>query len=105
MKLILTFFAGLLCFTQMTAAQDLVTYPIPQALLYSMHNDDYTVKVRRPGGEWQDLYEYKVKVDLDKVQEASMVSFDFKGKVEVFVRKNNGDITSVRIRPFAAGIT
>lgn len=104
MKFILTFFTGLLCFTHMAAAQDLVTYPVPQAVLYSMHNDDYTVKVRRPGGEWQDLYEYKVKVDMDKVQEASMVSFDFAGKVEVFVRKNNGDITSLRIRPLAAGV-
>ena len=32
------------------------------------HNDDYTVRVRMPGGEWQDVFEYKVQVDLDKPQ-------------------------------------
>jgi hypothetical protein len=82
-----------------TKAQQLVIYPPPQAVVYSMHNDDYTVKVRKPGGEWQDLYEYNVKVDLDKPQDASMVYFDFSGSVEVFVRKNNGNVQSVKIRP------
>jgi len=80
-------------------AQQLVTYPPPQAVVYSMHNDDYTVKVRMPGGEWQDLYEYNVKVDLDKPQDASMAYFDFSGSVEVFVQKNNGNLQSVKIRP------
>jgi hypothetical protein len=32
--------------------------------------------VRKLGGEWQDLFEYKVKVDLDNPQDASMVYFD-----------------------------
>jgi hypothetical protein len=82
-----------------TNAQQLVTYPPPQAVVYSMHNDDYTVKVRKPGGEWQDLYEYNVKVDLDKPQDASMVYFDFSGTVEVFVQKNNGNVQSAKIRP------
>jgi len=80
-------------------AQQLITYPVPQAVVYSMHNDDYTVKVRKPGGEWQDLYEYNVKVDLDKPQDASMVYFDFSGSVEVFVRKNNGNLQTVKVRP------
>ncbi len=84
-----------------TKAQQLITYPPPQAVVYSMHNDDYTVKVRKPGGEWQDLYEYNVKVDLDKPQDASMVYFDFSGTVEVFVKKNNGNVQSVKIRPFS----
>jgi hypothetical protein len=89
-----------LCFYCLkTTAQQLITYPVPQAVVYSMHNDDYTVKVRKPGGEWQDLYEYNVKVDLDKPQDASMVYFDFSGNVEVFVRKNNGNVQSVKIRP------
>lgn len=82
-----------------TNAQQLITYPPPQAVVYAMHNDDYTVKVRKPGGEWQDLYEYNVKVDLDKPQDASMVYFDFSGTVEVFVQKNNGNVQSVKIRP------
>lgn len=32
------------------------------------HNDDYTVRVRIPGGEWKDLFEYNVQVDMDNVQ-------------------------------------
>ena len=90
----------MLCFYALKAnAQQLIIYPPPQAIVYSMHNDDYTVKVRKPGGEWQDLYEYNVKVDLDKPQDASMVYFDFSGTVEVFIRKNNGNVQSVKIRP------
>lgn len=82
-------------------AQELITYKAPGGLKYSAHNDDFTVKVRTPGGEWQDLFEYKVLVDLDHVQTASMVSFDFTGKVEVQVRKNNGMVNSVKIRPLS----
>ena len=69
-------------------------------------NDDYTVKVREPNGEWQDLFEYNVKVDMDKVQDASMVQFDMgKGPVEVMVKKNNGNIYDVDIRPLKKNIT
>jgi hypothetical protein len=71
----------------------------PGKLLYSMHNDDFTVRVRRPGGPWRDLYEYNVKVDLDKPQDASVVQFDFAGEVEVAVQKNNGLFRQVDIRP------
>ena len=71
----------------------------PGKLLYSMHNDDFTVRVRRPGGPWRDLYEYNVKVDLDKPQDASVAQFDFSGEVEVAVQKNNGVFTRVDIRP------
>lgn len=84
---------------QSLQAQQLVTYPAPREVIYSMHNDDYTVRVRKPGGEWQDLFEYKVKVDLDKVQDASMVHFDMEGPVEVMVRKNNERVSTVKIRP------
>ena len=47
----------------------LVTYPdglrtgIP-------HNDDFTVRVRTKGGEWKETFEYRVHVDMDRVQEA-----------------------------------
>lgn len=87
-----------------TKAQELVTYPPPQGIIYSQHNDDYTVKVRKPGGDWQDLFEYNVKVDMDKPQDASMVYFDFSGNVEVAVRKNNGNAGSVKVRPASFGI-
>ena len=45
----------------------LVTYP--EGLQTGMsHNDDYTVRVRVPGGDWKDLFEYNVQVDMDRVQ-------------------------------------
>ena len=47
----------------MTARAQLKTYP--EGLHTGLpHNDDYTVRVRMPGGEWQDVFEYKVQVDL-----------------------------------------
>ena len=86
-------------------AQELVTYDVPGGMKYTAHNDDFTVKVRQPGGEWMDLFEYNVQVDMDNVQNASMVSFDFSGKVEVSVRKNNGKVNSVQIRPLSYQIS
>jgi hypothetical protein len=71
----------------------------PGKLLYSLHNDDFTVRVRKPGSAWRDLYEYNVKVDLDKPQDASVVQFDFDGEVEVAVQKDNGLFRQVDIRP------
>lgn len=68
-------------------------------------NDDYTVRVRVPGGEWEDLYEYKVQVDMDNVQDASMVQFDMGSPVEVMVKKNNGKIREVDIRPLNNKVT
>lgn len=72
--------------------------------LYSHDNDDFTVRVRTPGGEWRDLYEYVVKVDGDRPQDASMVFFDIGGPVEIAVKKNNGDVSRVEVRPDSAGI-
>lgn len=87
----------LLLFFLATHAQ-IVTYP--EGLKANMpHNDDYTVRVRIPGGEWKDLFEYKVQVDMDAVQNASMVQFDMGETVEVMVKKNNGTIREVDIRP------
>jgi len=84
----------------------IVTYPVSPKILYAYHNDDFTVKVRQVGDkEWIDLYEYKVKVDMDTRSEASMVSFDFSGKIEVLVQKNNGELHSATIRPLSKGIT
>jgi hypothetical protein len=82
----------------------LQVHPFPNTIRYSHHNDDFTVRVRVPGGEWQDLYEYNVKVDLDKPQDASMVYFNFDGTVEVAVQKNNGAFSKVAIRPEGKGV-
>lgn len=86
------------------AADNLRTYPVPSALLYSAHNDDYTVRVRQPGGPWQDLYEYRVQVDTDTKQNASMVYFDFEGSVEIEVQKNNGMVQSVGVSPRSSSV-
>jgi hypothetical protein len=84
--------------------QKLIIYPQPLAVTYTKHNDDFTVRVRTPDGAWQDLYEYIVKVDLDAPQNASMVYFDMAGPIEVSVRKNNGAVREVVVRPTAAAV-
>ena len=79
-------------------------FPFPQSFRYTHHSDDFTVRVRVPGGDWHDLYEYRAAVDLDTRQNASMVYFNFDGSVEVAVQKNNGDAARVAVRPNAKGI-
>lgn len=101
MRYISILFSILFCLSMQA---QLVTYP--ESLNPGMpHNDDYTVRVRIPGGEWKDLFEYKVQVDMDKVQDASMVQFDMGSPVEVMVKKNNGTVRDVAIRPLNNGIT
>ena len=94
--------ACLLACTSITAGATLSVYPTSNPGMY--HNDDYTVKVRTIGGEWQDLFEYKVQVDMDKPQDASMVQFDMDEPIEVMVKKNNGIFSQVDIRPLKNGI-
>ena len=101
MRVLLISLFTVICHTSLQA--QLYTYP--NTLNTGMkHNDDYTVCVRVPGGEWQDLFEYNVQVDMDNVQDASMVQFDMGSPVEVMVKKNNGKIYDVDIRPFSKGI-
>ena len=89
-----------LSFAYIPAKAQLSNLPeIPREVLYSQHNDDFTVCVREPGGDWQDLYEYKVMVDSDNPQPASMVQFDFTGMIEMRVRVNNGLLSKVTLRP------
>ncbi len=84
---------------------EIVTYPVPLDIYYARHNDDYTVKVRQLGEkDWVDLYEYNVKVDMDTQSDATMVQFDFSGKVEVLIQKNNGEIHSAVVRPLSKGV-
>jgi len=87
-------------------AQSPVVYPAPAG---SLLNDDFTVKVRRPGRQWQEVPVYLVKVD--KVVDArhtpersSMAYFDLSGPVEVSVRYNKADTGFVRVRPLASGV-
>lgn len=102
--------AGALCWGATAAADPvttpgLIVYPLPPGgLFYTMHNDSFTVRVRKPGGAWQDLYEHTVKIDADTHSDASVVQFDFEGAVEIGVRKNNGDFKRVEVRPTANGV-
>ena len=95
----------------MSETQKLVIHPLAHGIRYTHHNNDFTVTVRlaeqnqHPSDGWQDLYEYKVMVDMDRPMPASMVQFDFSGRVEVRVKYNYGNIDSVKIRPLAKGIT
>lgn len=98
-------FLLLAAFGWQNAQAEIVIYPVPMGIYYARHNDDYTVKVRQVGEkEWVDLYEYNVKVDMDTRSDATMVQFDFSGKVEVLVQKNNGEVRSAVIRPLSKGI-
>jgi hypothetical protein len=94
--------AGIAMLAVDARASELLTYDIPSKLLYSHHIDDFTVKVRQPGGEWRDLYEYQVTLDQDTNSAATVVQFDFRGEVEIAVRKNNGDFSRVEVRPARA---
>lgn len=84
----------------------LITYSAPKE---AKQNTDFTVKVRIPGGTWQELPEYKIKVDEVKdsghvTQDASLSYFDFSGEVEVSVTYNRGVINSSKVRPLSYGI-
>ena len=103
MKKIGIYIIALICF-QISAQENLIIYEVPGGYKYSVHNDDFTVLVREPNGEWKDLFEYQVEVDLDTKSKASMVHFDFDKKVEVKVRKNNGTIYNTEIRPKSSGV-
>ncbi len=103
--------AAALCVSLILPAVQAQTVPdrvqvhaFPDKIRYTHHNDDFTVRVRTPGGVWQDLYEYGVKVDLDTKQQASMVHFNFNGTVDVAVQKNNGSFAKVAVRPEGKGV-
>lgn len=83
----------------LASAAEVQAYSVPPALQYTNHNDDFTVQVRTAGGEWKDLYEWNVRVDHDRPQDASMVYFDFTGSVEIRIQKNNGSFSKVSIGP------
>ncbi|KAA6302771.1 MAG: hypothetical protein EZS26_000941 [Candidatus Ordinivivax streblomastigis] len=95
---------ALLFSTSSLFAQKISIYSVPQELFYARQNDDFTVQVRVPGEDWLDLYEYKVQVDMDTKSTASMVQFDFEGKIELRVKVNNGLFHEVKIRPLNKNI-
>lgn len=88
-------------------AQDVLqVYSAPEGVEMK---DDFTVKVRLAGGEWQDVPTYMVKVDEVRqtkhcVEKASLGYFDFEGQVEVSVTYNKGPIETAKVRPLSYGI-
>jgi hypothetical protein len=94
--------------TQLIQSADrLCAYPSP---LGALLNNDFTVKVRQTGKDWQDLPVYLIKVDevrgsKHNVENSSMSYFDFSGEVEVSVTSNKGAIQTSKVRPLSYGIT
>lgn len=89
------------------ANDGIVIYDAPKGALL---NNDFTVKVRRVGGEkWFIPPSHLIKVDevrnaTHHVEDASMVYFDFREQIEVIVIYNKGAINSAKIRPLSYGI-
>lgn len=94
--------------TQSVNSQNqLITYPAPAGAELM---DDFTLKVREAGKDWQSVATYPVKVDEVRetkhtVEKASMSYFDFSGEVEVSVTFNHGTIQTARVRPLSYEIT
>ncbi len=97
-KLVLLFLLNIIVLC--LSAQQIITFPASDSI---PHNNDFTVKVRVPGGQWQDLYEYEALVDMHHVTSSSMVNFDFSGTVEFSVTYNRGKVQTARIRPLSYG--
>lgn len=84
----------------------LVTWDAPFGVAL---NEDFTVKVRQPGGNWITLSTYLIKVDEVReakhhIENASMVTFDFAGTVEVAVTYNRGKVSTAKVRPLSYDI-
>lgn len=88
------------------AENQLVTYEAPEGALL---NNAFNVEVRVPGEPWRPVPTYLVKVDevrqaQHQTMNASMASFDMKGRVEVRVTPLGVKLKTVRIRPLSYGI-
>lgn len=66
--------------------------------------NDFEVRVRIPGGEWQELFVYEVKLDMHDVRRASMVYFDMRGIVEIEIACLMQNADRVAIRPLSAAV-
>lgn len=96
----------------MAVASEIKLFDYPRPVRYTPgdvvrdthRNPEYVVRVRVPGGVWQDLYEHRVEVDWNNPQSATLVRFDFEGKVEMAVQRSYGTIGKVAVRPTILGI-
>jgi hypothetical protein len=92
---------------EVAPASNLIVYPAPEG---SRLNPDFTVKVRTPDGNWQDVASYLVNVDEvtatdHSIRKSSMAYFDFSGSVDISVTYHGGAIQKARVRPLSYGIT
>lgn len=90
------------------AADRLVVHPVPTGLPL---NASFSVKARKPGGEWQTVpvLRARTKTINEKtgsgiVRSSSVANLDFTGTVEVAVTSSKGAIASARIRPLSYDI-
>ena len=102
-RLILLITFSILPCIKILAIDILKTYHAPEGVEL---NADFSVKVRIPDGNWEELDEYLIKVDEVRgsdhtVENSSMAMFDFSGKVEVAVTCNRGNVETARIRPLS----
>lgn len=81
--------------------EKLNVYPVPQGVPVL---EDFRVRVRLAGREWEEVGTYLARVDMHNVREASAAYFDFRGKVECQVTSLKAEVMSAQIRPRAAGI-
>ncbi|RCW42439.1 glycosyl hydrolase family 28, partial [Paenibacillus prosopidis] len=84
------------------AATTLVTYPAPTTGITM--NTTYTVQVRVPGGNWQNVDVYNTTVGIVPAN-ASIAYFDTDGPVDLSITYNSGTVTSAAVHPTSKGIT
>lgn len=70
-----------------------------------VRNYAFAVRIRQEEEEWQEIVPWSVRVDMHDKREASMVSFEFQGKVEMEVRMLDGFLKSAQVRPASQGVT
>lgn len=99
---------GLCCiFGEVFATGTVISWQAPKG---AGLNNDFTVKVRPEGkSKWVFVPTYLVKVDEVRgtthyVENASMATFDFSGKIEIAVTYNKEKIDSACVRPLSYDI-
>lgn len=99
---------GLCCiFGELFATGTVISWQAPKG---AGLNNDFTVKVRPEGkSKWVFVPTYLVKVDEVRgtthyVENASMATFDFSGKIEIAVTYNKEKIDSACVRPLSYDI-
>lgn len=102
-------FAAMMCclsFILVEAKDCLVVSPIPQGIDVKQ---DFAVRVRQAGGEWQNVGTYAFRVDRvanskHNAEVASVAKWEMEGTVEVEVTSLQADIANYRIRPLSYNI-